>query len=79
MPVSGQVVRASEAEPYYGIRVDLDPKELAAFMLEMRMPMPLQGDDPPFVSAAVAEEGMLAAFVRLLDLLDRPSDLPVLG
>jgi len=25
-PVSGQVVRASEAESYYGIRVDLDPK-----------------------------------------------------
>ena len=79
IPVSGQVMRASEAEPYYGIRVDFDPTELAAFMLEMRIPMPVQGDDPPFVSVEVAEEGMLDAFVRLLGLLNRPSDLPVLG
>jgi acyl-CoA reductase-like NAD-dependent aldehyde dehydrogenase len=37
MPVSGQVTRASEAAPYYGIRVDVDPKEVAAFVLEMRL------------------------------------------
>jgi len=79
MPVSGQVMRADEAEPYYGIRVDLDPKEIAAFMLEMRIPMPVQGDDPPFVSVEVAEQGLLDAFARLLGLLDRPLDLPVLG
>lgn len=79
IPVSGQVMRASEAEPYYGIRVDFDPTELAAFMLEMQIPMPMQGDDPPFVSVEVAAEGMLDAFVRLLGLLNRPSDLPVLG
>lgn len=79
MPVSGQVVRASEAEPYYGVRVDLDPKELASFLLEMRIPMPGQGDDPPFVSVEIAGEGLLEAFVRLLGLLDRPADLPVLG
>jgi len=79
MPVSGQVVRATDAEPYYGIRVDLDPKELAAFMLEMRIQMPGPGDDPPFVSVEVAEEGLLDAFLRLLRLLDRPSDLPVLA
>jgi len=79
MPVSGQVVRAREAEPYYGIRVDLDPKELAAFMLEMQIPMPVQGNDPPSVSVEVAEEGMLDTFARLLGLLNRPADLPVLG
>lgn len=79
IPVSGQVVRASEAEPYYGIRVDLDPKELASFMLEMRLPMPSGGDDPPLVSVEIAGTALLEAFERLLRLLDRPSDLPVLA
>jgi AraC-like DNA-binding protein len=79
IPVSGQVVRASEAEPYYGIRVDLDRKELASFMLEMRVPMPSQGDNPPLVSVEIAGTALLDAFERLLRLLDRPSDLPVLA
>jgi hypothetical protein len=26
--------------PYYGIRIDLDPKEIAAFLLEMRIAPP---------------------------------------
>jgi len=79
IPVSGQVVRASEAEPYYGIRVDLDPKELASFLLEMRVPMPSQADDPPLVSVEIASMALLEAFERLLRLLNRPFDLPVLG
>jgi AraC-like DNA-binding protein len=81
MPVSGQVTGASAARPYYGIRVDLDPKEIAAFMLEMRMaPMPLQAAAAaPAVSVECADEAMLEVFVRLLRLLARPGDLPVLG
>lgn len=79
IPVSGQVVRASEAEPYYGIRVDLDPKELASFLLEMQVPMPSQGNDPPLVSVEIAGAALLEAFERLLRLLDRPTDLPVLA
>jgi len=79
IPVSGQVVRASEAEPYYGIRVDLDPRELASFLLEMQVPMPSRGVDPPLVSVEIAGAALLEAFERLLRLLDRPSDLPVLA
>lgn len=79
MPVSGQVMRATVDLPYYGIRIDLDPKELASFLLEMRIPMPPQEDDPPFVSVETAARSLLEALERLLRLLDRPSDLPVLG
>jgi len=79
IPVSGQVVRASEAESYYGIRVDLDPKEIASFLLEMQVPMPLPRDDLPIVSVEIAGAALLAAFERLLRLVNRPVDLPVLG
>lgn len=79
MPVSGQVTRASAAAPYYGIRVDIDPKEVAAFVLEMRLQLPLEDADPPAITVERADDALLDVFVRLLRLLDRPRDLPVLG
>jgi AraC-like DNA-binding protein len=79
MPVSGQVTRASAVAPYYGIRVDLDPREVAALVLEMRLKPPNDQADPPAVTVERADDAMLEVFVRLLQLLDRPADLPVLG
>jgi len=79
MPVSGQVTRASEAAPYYGIRVDIDPKEVAAFVLEMGLQLPPVDADPPAITVERADDAMLDVFVRLLRLLDQPNDLPVLG
>ncbi|WP_198120859.1 AraC family transcriptional regulator [Massilia rhizosphaerae] len=79
MPVSGQVTCASAAAPYYGIRVDIDPKEVAAFVLEMRLQLPVEEADPPAITVERADEAMLEVFVRLVRLLDRPRDLPVLG
>jgi AraC-like DNA-binding protein len=81
MPVSGQVTRASAAAPYYGIRVDFAPKEIAAFMLEMQMPVPAPpaGMAAPAVSVERAGDAMLEVLVRVLRLLERPRGLDVLG
>jgi AraC-like DNA-binding protein len=79
IPVSGRIVRASDAEPYYGIRIDLDPKEVAAFILEMRLPVPAERDEAPVVTVEPAGDALLEAFLRLLRLLDRARDLAVLG
>jgi AraC-like DNA-binding protein len=78
MPVSGQVTLASAAAPYYGIRIDLDPKDIAAFLLEMRMAPPA-AVEAPMVSVERADDAMLEVFVRVLRLLERPRDLAVLG
>jgi AraC-like DNA-binding protein len=79
MPVSGRIVHATTAEPYYGLRVDLDPKEIAAFMLEMALPHAAGADDRPIVSVEPAGQDLMDAFLRLIRLLDQPADLPVLG
>jgi AraC-like DNA-binding protein len=79
LPVSGQVTGASEQAPYFGIRVDLDPKEVAAFVLEMRPTLPAAPADPPAVTVERADEQMLDVFVRVLRLLERPRDVMVLG
>jgi AraC-like DNA-binding protein len=79
IPVSGRIVRGSAAEPYYGIRIGLDPKEVAAFVLEMQLPLRAQHDGAPMVSVETAGDALLESLLRLLRLLDRPRDLPVLG
>jgi len=79
IPASGRIVQASDAEPYYGIRIDLDPKEVAAFILEMQLPVPAERDEAPVVTVEPAGDALLEAFLRLLRLLDRPRDLAVLG
>lgn len=80
MPVSGQVTRASAAAPYYGIRVDFAPKEIAAFMLEMGMPaQPPAAVAAPAVSVEHAGGAVLDLLLRVLRLLERPQDLDVLG
>src|ERR1700751_3830845 len=71
IPVSGRIVRASGAEPYYGIRIDLDPKELAGYILEMQLPVPAERDETPVVTVEAAGDDLLEAFLRLLRLLGR--------
>ncbi|WP_205905461.1 AraC family transcriptional regulator [Collimonas pratensis] len=40
MPVSGQVSETSLAEPYLGIRITLDPREIAAQIIEHKLTVP---------------------------------------
>jgi AraC-like DNA-binding protein len=79
MPVSGRVIQADAAAPYLGIRIDIDPTEVAACVLEAGLALPAPDADPPAVTVERADDELLAAFVRLLRLLDRPRDVPVLG
>ncbi|MBQ5950492.1 AraC family transcriptional regulator [Massilia sp. ST3] len=79
MPVSGRIVEASASAPYLGIRIDLDPKEVAAFILDMQLPVPPEREDVPVVTVEPAADALMETFLRLLRLLDRPRDLTVLG
>lgn len=79
VPVSGQIMRASEMDPYYGIRIDLDSRELAAFILDMQITVAPGREDVPAFSVEQASPPLLSAFLRLLQLLARPADVQVLG
>lgn len=73
------LARANAAAPHDGIRVDLDPREMTALLLEMGLQLSNDQGDPPAVSVERADDVMLDVFVRVLRLLDRPRDLPVPG
>lgn len=77
LPVTSHVTQASAKTPFLGLGLTLKPELIASILLET------SSADPGVVerlgievSEAPAE--LLEAVVRLLRLLDRPSDIPVL-
>jgi AraC-like DNA-binding protein len=79
LPAAGQVTAATPEHPYLGIRIALDPREVAGFVLEMQpaVPPPPPGRSAAYV--ALADAALLDVFQRLLGLLDRPRDVAVLA
>lgn len=76
LPVTGCIVEASEARPYLGLSLDLDPGRVAELLLDNAAP-------PPNSRGAIAVTplgcDLLDPMTRLLRLLDRPEDVPVLA
>lgn len=79
LPVAGRIVGASPECPYLGLRLDLNPKLIAALIVE--------GGVPPS-PASKAELGLLVgrldtplrdAMVRLIRLLEKPEHIPMLA
>ena len=76
LPVSGQVIAA----PYLALGVPLDPTLIAELMLETAEPA--SGDDPaPLRALAVSDmdDDLIDTVIRLVRLLDRPAEAPVLA
>src|ERR1700730_6029510 len=74
LPVSGQVIEA----PCLGVTLALDPATLAALLLQMP---PSSGERAASKAMAVnpLDDDLLDPLLRLLRLLDRPRDIPVLA
>ncbi|WP_205691872.1 AraC family transcriptional regulator [Caulobacter soli] len=73
LPVSGQVVEA----PYLALAIALDPAKIAALILETPALATLGSSTGLAVNAAGPD--LLDAILRLVRLLDRPGDIPVLA
>jgi AraC-like DNA-binding protein len=79
IPVAAQVTRASSAEPYLCLRLDLDPQRIASLVLQV-YPQGLpavQRSRPAYVSEA--DPGILDAAARLLELARDPGDAELLA
>lgn len=80
LPVVAQVTEATPDVPYLGLRLDLEPGQLGALMLEMGMKSTDARRDPQTgLSVTPVSPQLLDAAVRLLRLLATPGDIPVLA
>ncbi|MCX2835050.1 AraC family transcriptional regulator [Microbulbifer thermotolerans] len=85
LPVLGEVKEASPEQPFFAVKLIIDPQEVTDLVLEL-------GDKAPELKAefncpeincgicvAQMDSGMLDAVSRLVGLLDSPSDAPILA
>ncbi|WP_426754645.1 AraC family transcriptional regulator [Myxococcus sp. Y35] len=79
LPVTGQVTEATPGAPYLCLRVDLDPGQLSALMLEASLEPTGRRSPGPAMSLSPAEPALLDAATRLVRLLDTPRDIPFLA
>ena len=79
IPTMVQIARASKEKPCLGLVLKLDMREAAQMMVDGKLPPPREQRPGRGVTTGEITPQLLAAFQRLLDLLDDPKDLPVLA
>jgi AraC-like DNA-binding protein len=77
LPVTAHVIEASAASPYLVVGLTLRPAMIAGLLLES--PVDRRSPDRRGIAVSRVTADLLDPVVRLLRLLDRPADLPVLA
>lgn len=79
LPVVSQILEASPEQPYLSVRVQLDPTLVSAVLVEADVPSPRSHVDVKAMDVSPLDAGLLDAVVRLLRLLDSPTETRVLA
>lgn len=79
LPVVAQITEASPDKPYLGLILKLDLRELAQLMVASSLPISRVQQAGRGIAVSKLSVPLLNAFERLIDLLDGPSDIPVLA
>jgi AraC-like DNA-binding protein len=79
LPLAGQVIKASAEHPYLCIRLDIDPAEIAHLIADVS-PIGMPGQETSRgLYLDKIDTSLLDAMLRLVRLLDTPSDIPALA
>lgn len=79
LPVVAEVIEASGERPYFSLRLSLDQRTISELMVESALPAPRGASREQAMTVSELSLPLLNAFLRLLDLLDEPESIPVLG
>ncbi|HVH33528.1 MAG TPA: AraC family transcriptional regulator [Tahibacter sp.] len=77
LPVIGQILTATPAQPYLCLRINLDLRMLGELVLQVPPAAPRPSDRALFL--ARTELPLLDALLRLVRLLDTPQEIPVIA
>lgn len=79
LPLTAQIVEASVERPYLGLTLALDLRTVARLILEHPAPISRTPEDRLGLAVGRVSPPLLGAFLRLLDLLAQPQDIPALS
>ncbi len=77
MPVVGEIVQACEAEPYIGISVSLDLRELSELLIDMAANK-AEPCNKSCIKMVNADVESMSTFERILALHETPQDIPIM-
>lgn len=79
LPLVGQVMEASRAEPYMSFILRLDSTLVSSVMLEAGHEAPQRSADVPAIDVSPLSADLLDAVVRLMRLIDTPDEASILA
>lgn len=79
LPVVSQVTEATEEKPYLGLMLKLDLRVVAQLLVDSNLPMARGQQAQRGMAVSEVSLPLLGAFLRLMDLLDEPQDIPILA
>ena len=74
LPFASQIVEASRERPFLGVVLTLDPTLVGSVMVEAGHPAPHSQASVKAIAVSPLDAGLLDAVVRLVRLLDAPTD-----
>lgn len=79
LPVVGHTIAATKERPYLGVRLVLDPAVVTAVLIEAGLPASRTDGGVRALAVSRLDASLLDAVVRLVRLIDAPSDCGVLA
>ncbi len=79
VPVAAQVTRASRAEPYLNLKLDLDPQKVAELALKVFPHGLPRSQDNRALYVGQADRNIVEAAIRLLEITAQPADAELLA
>ncbi len=79
LPVVSQILQASKEQPYLSLRLQLDPALVGSVLVEADLPSPRGEGEVKAIDVSALDASLLDAVVRLVRLLDSPTDARVLA
>jgi AraC-like DNA-binding protein len=79
LPTVVQIIQASREQPYLGLILKLDRREMAQMMADSDLPPPRAQPSRRGMATGEVTGPLLSACQRLVDLLAAPKDIPILA
>jgi len=79
IPAVGNVLEATPDKPYLCMTLKVDPRELAALIVESGVRAPRDDHDGRAIYVSALQAPLLDGFLRLVRLLDTPDDIAILA
>ena len=79
IPTTVQVVKASKQKPCLGLVLKLDMRQISQLVVDGNLPLPRKQPSNRGMALGKVTDTIIEAFVRLVNLLNEPNDIPILA